>query len=226
MIRERKGERPLHSTEGHILLVGLALVFFYLAFLSLSALFSPRIGQALVGITATNVIFGRAAGMSLSYATGFGHAAAMPLNMVIETILVLLFYPLFVFSLKHLLVVEVLERIVNRVTAAAVRNEDKVRRYGIPGLAFFVFFPFSMTGPMVGCVIGYMLGLGPWVNITVVLGSTYVAIACWGLLLRDLLELLAGYSTYAPLAAVASIVALVIIVHLVKARRNRLPEEG
>lgn len=218
MIRDRKRLTPLHSKEGHILLLGLAVALVYLVFLSLAALLAPRTGQALVGITATNVIFGRAAGMSLSYATGFGHVAAMPLNMVIETILVLLFYPLFVFSLKHLLVVEILERAVDRVTAAAVRNEDKVRRYGIPGLAFFVFFPFSMTGPMVGCVIGYMLGLRPWVNIAVVLGSTYVAIACWGFLLRDLLERLASFSTYAPLAVVATIVALVIIAHLVRGR--------
>lgn len=225
-MRDGKGERPLRSTEGHILLLGLAVALVYLVFLSLSALVSPRIGQALVGITATNVIFGRAAGMSLSYATGFGHAVAMPLNMVIETILVLLFYPLFVFSLKHLLVVEVLEKAVDRVTAAAVRHEDKVRRYGIPGLAFFVFFPFSMTGPMVGCVIGYMIGLRAWVNITVVLGGTYLAIVCWGLLLRDLLERLAGYSTYAPLAVVATIVALVIIAHLIKVRKNRLQEES
>jgi len=151
--------RALHGTEGHILLAGIVLSLLYLSFLSLSALLSPGLVQNLAGITATNVLFGRASGMSLSYALGFGHAVAMPLNMLIETILVLLFYPLFVFSLNHLLVIEFLRKVVDRTAGAAEKHQDKVRRYGIPGLVFFVWFPFSMTGPLVGCVIGHMIGL-------------------------------------------------------------------
>lgn len=218
--------KPLHSTEGHILLAGIVLSLLYLSFLSLSALLSPDLAQALVGVTATNVLFGRASGMSLSYALGFGHVTAMPLNMLIETILVLLFYPLFVFSLNHLLVIEFLRKVIDRASMAAEKHRDKVQRYGIPGLVLFVWFPFSMTGPMVGCVIGYMIGLRPWVNISVVLGSTFIAIVCWGLLLRDILEHLEAYSTYAPLSAVAAVMALIIFVHFIKVwkRKKREPE--
>jgi uncharacterized membrane protein len=211
----------MRSKEGHILLAGIVLALLYLAFLSLSVLLSPRLAQAFIGVTATNVLFGRAAGMSLSYALGFGHAVAMLLNMLIETILVLIFYPIFVFSLKHLLVVEFLKKTVDRISAAAVRHEGTVRRYGVPGLVFFVWFPFSMTGPLAGCVVGYMIGLRPSVNVTVVLGSTYLAIICWGLLLRDMLEHLAAYNTYAPLSAVATVIALAIIAHFVNASKKR-----
>jgi len=215
------GAEALHSTEGHILLAGIALALLGLASLSLCALFDPRIAQILAGITATNVLFGRAAGMSLSYAFGLGHTAAMLLNMLIETILVLLFYPVFVFSLIHLLSFEWLKRLVDRTAAAALRHQDKVRRYGVPGLMFFVFFPFSMTGPMVGCVIGHMIGLGALVNVAVVLAGTYFAILCWGLLLRDMLERLALYSTYAPTAAVAVTLALMILAYFIRMLRGR-----
>jgi uncharacterized membrane protein len=218
---ERRRGKPLHSSEGHILLAGIVLSLLYVSFLSLCVLAAPRLAQTFVGVTATNVLFGRAAGMSLTYALGFGHAVAMLLNMLIETILVLLFYPLFVFSLKHLLVVGWLRRVVDKITGTAERHREKVRRYGIAGLVFFVWFPFSMTGPLVGCVIGYMIGLRPWVNVGVVIASTWLAIVCWGLLLRDMLEHLSVYSTYAPISAVTALIAFLILVHFIKVWKRK-----
>ncbi len=210
-----------YRTEGHILLAGIVLALLYLGALSLCVLFSPRLSQVLIGITASNILFGRAAGMSVAYAFGFGHTVVIPLNMLIESILVLLFYPLFVFSLKNLLVMEWLRKFVDGVVTAAGRHRQKVERYGIPGLILFVWFPFSMTGPMVGSVIGHFVGLRPKVNIAVVLGSTYLAILCWGILLRGLLERAAATGTYASIAVVATIIAGLLIVQLVRTWKKR-----
>jgi hypothetical protein len=49
-----------------------------------------------------------------------------------------------------------------------------------------VFVPFWMTGPVVGAIIGVLLGLKPRVNLAVVLSATYVAIFLWALLLDEL----------------------------------------
>lgn len=54
-------------------------------------------------MTATNIIFGRAAGISVGYTMGLDHIVVVTVNMLIETILVLLFYPLFVLSWRRLL---------------------------------------------------------------------------------------------------------------------------
>jgi uncharacterized membrane protein len=210
-----------YRAEGYILLAGIVLALIYLAALSLYVLFSPRLAQILIGITASNILFGRAAGMSVAYAFGFGHTVVIPLNMLIESILVLLFYPLFVFSLKQMLVMEWLRGFVDGVVTAAGRHRHKVERYGIPGLILFVWFPFSMTGPMVGCVIGYFLGLKPQVNIAVVLGSTYLAILCWGVLLRGLLERAAATGTYASTAVAATVIAGLLLVQMVRTWKKR-----
>jgi uncharacterized membrane protein len=215
-----------YRTEVYILLAGIVLALLYLAALSLYVIFSPRLAQILIGITASNVLFGRAAGMSVAYAFGFGHTVVIPLNMLIESILVLLFYPLFVFSLKHLLVMEWLRRFVDGVVTAAGRHRHAVERYGIPGLILFVWFPFSMTGPMVGVVIGYFIGLKPSVNLAVVLGSTYLAILCWGMLLRGLLESAASTGTYASTAVAATIVAGLLIVHVIRTLKKRAKGRG
>jgi uncharacterized membrane protein len=123
--------------------------------------------------------------------------------------------------LNHLLEMEWLRKFVNGVVTAAGRHQQKVERYGIAGLILFVWFPFSMTGPMVGVVIGYFIGLKPRVNIAVVLGSTYLAILCWGMLLRGLLERAASTGTYASTAVAATIIAVFLIVQFIRALKKR-----
>lgn len=95
-------------------------------------------------LTIANIVFGRAVSMSIGYAAGYGHALVVPVNMVAETVLVLLFYPLFVFSLKKMVVFPALRNFLDHVHQAAVQHQDKVRKYGIIGLFAFVWFPFWM----------------------------------------------------------------------------------
>jgi uncharacterized membrane protein len=116
-------------------------------------------------MTATNIIFGRAAGMSFGYAGGLGHCMVMPVNMPVATILVFLFYPLFVFSRQRLRVIKVFKNLMDRTREAAEAHRDTIRKYGILGLITFAWLPFWLTGPLVGCVIGLMLGLRPLLNL-------------------------------------------------------------
>ena len=55
-----------------------------------------------------------------------------------------------------------------------------------------------MTGPVVGSIIGFLIGLRPWVNIVTVLGSTCVAIGVWALLLNELSAWAATANRSAP----------------------------
>ena len=204
----------LTSSEGRLLLIGVALAFLYTFWLGVKLLFSPEESQVLVGMTATGIMFGRAAGMAFGYSLGLGHGTVIPICIIIETILVLIFYPLFVFSWRHLLVIKWLKNIFERTHEAAEAHKDKVQRYGIIGLFAFVWFPFWMTGPVVGCVIGFLLGLRVWLNMTVVLAGTYVAIIGWAFLLRQFHEQVASYSSYAAMVLMALLVVIIIVGHL------------
>lgn len=88
----------LTSSEGRLLLLGVALAFTYTFWLGIKLLFSPEESQLLIGMTATELFFGRAAAMAFGYTLGLGHRTVIPICIIIETILVLIFYPLFVFS--------------------------------------------------------------------------------------------------------------------------------
>ena len=110
---EQKPEEESHvkesltaSSEGRLLLAGVALSFIFTFWLGIKLLLSPEESQVLIGMTATEIMFGRAAGMAFGYSLGLGHSTVIPICMIIETLLVLIFYPLFVFSWRHLLVIK------------------------------------------------------------------------------------------------------------------------
>ena len=204
----------LTSSEGRLLLVGAILAFIYIFWLGIKLLFSPEESQLLIGITATGLLFGRATAMAFGYTLGMGHRIVIPICIIIETILVLIFYPLFVFSWRHLLVIKWLKNIFERTQKSAEKHKEKVQRYGVIGLFLFVWFPFWMTGPVVGSVIGFLLGLKVWLNMTVVLAGTSAAIFGWAFFLRQLHEQVASHSSYAAMILTILLIVVVILGHL------------
>ena len=212
--KRRAWIRLLRSGEGRVLATGLILSLLGISGLALSWLWSPPLSQVLITMTATNILFGRAAAMSFGYAVNLSHGVVVPVNMLIETILVLLFYPLFVFSWRHLVEIPGLSNIIKRTSRVAEANRETIRKYGKIGLLAFVFLPFWMTGPVVGCAIGFLLGLHTWVTLTVVLAGTYLAIGGWALLLRELHVRVAEYSVLGPMVLTALIILIAVAGYL------------
>jgi uncharacterized membrane protein len=202
------------SSEGRVLLVGVTLAVVYSFWLGFKLVFSPVESQVFLGMTATQVIFGRAAGMAFGYSLGLGQGTVIFISIIVETILVLIMYPLFVFSWQQLLVIKRLKNLFERIRKAAEARKPVVQRYGIIGLFVFVWFPFWMTGPVVGSVIGFMIGLRVWVNIAAVLGGTYIAIVGWAIFLRKFHDTVASYSSYAAMVFMSLLLFIIIVVYL------------
>ncbi len=209
------------STEGRMLGVGLALTgLMLLAFGVGWHLYPDRILPYAI-MTGLNLIIGREAGMSFGYASGFGHVQVVPLNILNETIQVLVIYPLFVQSTRHLIRLRTLEPFFSRIQRAAASRGGVVRHFGIAGLFVFVFAPFWMTGPVVGAIIGFLIGLRPWLNLAVVLVSTYIAIGVWALLLNELNAWASAVNQYAPYALFVAIVLIAAAMQWVGRHRER-----
>ncbi|MDO9636314.1 MAG: small multi-drug export protein [Thiobacillus sp.] len=208
------------STEGRMLGVGLALTGLMLLAFGIGWHLYPDHILPYAIMTGLNLIIGREAGMSFGYASGFGHAQVAPLNILVETIQVLVIYPLFVQSTRHLIKLRILESFITRIHHAAESRGGVVRKFGIAGLFVFVFAPFWMTGPVVGAIIGFLIGLRAWVNLAVVLVSTYVAIGVWGLLLNELNVWAATVNRFAPFALVVAIVLIAVAMHLFGLHRD------
>ena len=203
----------LTSSEGYLLLIGVALAFIYTFWLGIKLLLSPDESQVLVGLTATELTLGRGFAMTFGYTLGLGHNTVIPICIILETIYVLILYPLFVFSWRRLLVIKWMKRTFGRIQKSAETHKDKVQKYGVIGLFVFVWFPFWMTGPVVGSVIGFLLGLRLWLNMTVVLVGTYAAIVGWAFLLRQFHQQVASYSSYAAMVLMVLFLFIIIVAH-------------
>lgn len=219
--------RQLFKTdEGRILLLGIAIALAGLIGMGLVAFWSPQASEMIGAMSFTNLIFGTVVAMSIGYAAGYGHALVIPVNMWVETVVVLLFYPVFVLSVRKLVEFPRLKRFIARTQSTAERHHDMVRRYGIAGLFIFVWFPFWMTGPVVGSVIGFLLGFPAWLTLLVVLAGTFMTIAGWAYLLFGLYTRAAAFGPWVSVLIIGLIILVVLAFYLLDRRgRNRKPKE-
>lgn len=202
------------SREGRILIVALCSILAYCIYLGILFFTSNKLFQIIVGMTATHLVFGRAAGMSFGYTMGLGNEYVLVINMIIETIVVILFYPLFVLSWEKLLVIKQLNNFMAKISKNAEKNRKVIKKYGLFALTLFVFIPFWMTGPLVGAAIGFIIGFSWWLTFISVLGGTYIAIFVWGFLLRELHEKISTYGPFVPLILLGLLVIISIIGHI------------
>ena len=72
-----------------------------------------------------------------------------------------------------------------------------------------------------GAIIGFLIGLRPWVNLAVVLGATYIAIGVWALLLNELNVWASAVNQYAPYALFVAIVLIAAAMQWVGQHRER-----
>lgn len=208
------------TAEGHILLLGIAIALAGLVAMGLIAFMSPQTSEIIGAMSFTSLILGTVVSMSIGYAAGYGHALVIAVNMWIETVMVLLFYPVFVLSMRKLVELPILKEFLERTQSAAVRHHEKVRRYGVMGLFIFVGVPFWMTGPIVGSVIGYMLGFPAWLTLSVVICGTFMTLLVWDYLLFGLFARAAVFGPWAAVLIIGVILLVILAGHLLNRRET------
>ncbi len=200
----------MDSPEGKILVVGLFGVGLYLIALLLSWLLSPEFYKAFIGMTFGNILFGRAAGITIGFAAGLEIWPVVSVNFIVELLSVLFTYPLFIFSWNQMLHFKRLKSWMENQHRFVEKYHDKIHKYGLYGLFAFVWFPFWMTGPAIGAMIGYVMGLRHAVTLSVVLSGTLLAISGWAWFLNALQQWAESFDPRAPWLVVALIVLIVI----------------
>lgn len=207
-----ENHQPLIATdEGKILFSGMLLLAVYVGVSVFCALFFPDLYEIITAVTASNIIIGRVPGITVAYAMEGSFYTAVGINFAIETMLVLFIYPLFIMSWNKLLDIRVLKKWSVRMRRSAEKYQPLIRRYGMIGLFAFVWFPFWMTGPIIGSIIGYLMGFRHRVTLSIVLSGTLIAISCWGLALRQLHQWAFALDPRAPWVIVALMAFLIMI---------------
>jgi len=102
-------------------------------------------------------------------------------NSLITASVILFFNTLFSLSCRKLFRIKLLEQSFSNLTSEANAQKKTWVKFGIPGVFAFVFFPMTGTGPVIGSVIGRLIGLGFWTCVMTVLAGSLASIVTFAL---------------------------------------------
>ena len=122
---------------------------------------------------------GRAATVGVGREFGFSPTFLFLLTSVSEFTVVCLVFPVFVKGYKHLTRIPYIGTTLDNLHTVALNYKPVIAPYGFLGLMIFVLFPFWSTGPLVGSILGYIIGMSVGLTLVAVNSGNIIAIAAW-----------------------------------------------
>ena len=122
---------------------------------------------------------GRAGGVGLGLQKGFSPYYLFFHSTMYDFIIMLYVYPLFVSGYQYVSNWPFIGKFFKKTHALALQHKKHIAPYGAIGLMLFVVFPFWSTGPLVGVIVGYLIGLRTWVTFSAVIIGNMSAVAAW-----------------------------------------------
>lgn len=169
-------QKRIDLIEVKILLAGLILAFglgIYLIYLFFTDFASYKIMSSAAML---NIMGGRSLGIAICLSANLSSAVTILYNFFLEGMTVLITYGIFVLIMRDVIQPKIFKHAVRQAELAAERQKTRIKRYGAIGLFLFVIFPFYMTGPVIGGLIGYLLNYRPTATFLIVLSGTLTSI--------------------------------------------------
>lgn len=206
---EMNGQKLHESTEGKVLLIGFFMAVGLIGLILFMLIVNPGHAKNLALAFLAHSFGGRAAGVGLCIMAKLPWFWNTVYNFYLEILIVCFTYSLFVFSLNHRIQFRWAISITRNLMDKARKHTDKIGTYGWVGLFFFVMIPLPVTGPVVGSIIGYLLRMNIWRNLSAVFLGTLTAIIIWVFGFEFLEEHLHVIQYF-----LAAIIVIVLFIHI------------
>jgi len=210
----------LQSPEGGMFAVGCCMLILWFETVATLFQLNDTLWPHMVEMKLTHLAFGRAAAIAVGTKADLPRLLIALLATYTDVMAMLIMFPLLVFSYRNLFERPFFQRHMKPVFDTAQRNLTKMRRFKVVGVFLFVWFPFWMTGIITGAVLGYLLGLRTWVNVTTVILGAFTAVVCWVYAYDRLFGWLGTVDQRYPPVIVCCTIAALIGLRLVKRRRE------
>jgi len=207
LIRER-----LNMIEVKILFLGLVLTaltgiyFLYLLFTD------PGLYQVLSSTAIIHIMGGRALGILTCLSAGISLFYTIFYNFFLEVVIVLIAYGIVVLVMRNIIQPKLFDSAVRKAELTAQSQKTKIKKYGSIGLFLFVMFPFFMTGPVIGAIIGYLLNYRAINNFLIVFSGTLASIMIYALIGNNIINFINQYIHIDVLKKWGGIIIAVMIV--------------
>ncbi len=207
LIRER-----LNMIEVKILLLGLVLAtltgiyFLYLLFTD------PGLYKVLSATAIIHLLGGRGLGIVTCLSAGISLFYTISYNFFLEVVIVLIAYGIVVLVMRNIIQPKLFDSAVRQAELTAQNQKTKIKKYGSIGLFLFVMFPFFMTGPVIGAIIGYLLNYKAINNFLIVFSGTLVSIMIYAFIGNNIINFINQYIHIDVLRKWGGIIIAVLIV--------------
>jgi uncharacterized membrane protein len=198
--------------EVKILLLGLALTaltgiyFLYLIFTD------PGLYGVLSSTAIIHLMGGRGLGIVTCLSAGISIFYTILYNFYLEVVIVLIAYGIVVLVMRNIIQPKLFHSAVRQAELTAQSQKTKIKKYGSIGLFLFVMFPFFMTGPVIGSIIGYLLNYKAINNFLIVFSGTLTSIVIYTLIGNNIIDHINRYIPIDVLKKWGGIIIAVLIV--------------
>jgi len=202
----------LDMVEVKILLLGLVLTaltgiyFLYLLYAD------PGLYKVLFSTAIVHIMGGRALGIVTCLSAGISLFYTISYNFFLEVVIVLIAYGMVVLVMRNIIQPKLFDKAVRQAELTAQNQKTRIKRYGAVGLFLFVMFPFFMTGPVIGAIIGYLLNYRVVNNFLIVFSGTLASIIIYALLGNNIIHFIDQYIPIDVLKKWGGIILAVLIV--------------
>ena len=202
----------LNMIEVKILLLGLVLTtltgfyFLYLLFTD------PGLYKVLSSTAIIHLLGGRGLGIVTCLSAGISLFYTISYNFFLEVVIVLIAYGIVVLVMRNIIQPKLFDSAVRKAELTAQSQKTKIKKYGSIGLFLFVMFPFFMTGPVIGAIIGYLLNYRAINNFLIVFSGTLTSIMIYALIGNNIINFINQYIDIDVLKKWGGIIIAVLIV--------------
>ena len=179
--------------EVRILFLGLLLAAIAGLVLAVLLFANPGLFRVLSSTAIVHVMGGRALGVAKCLSADISPFYTILYNFFLEVVIVLIAYGVVVLIMRNVIQPKLLHSTVRQAEMTAQRQKTNIKRYGAIGLFFFVMFPFFMTGPVIGAIIGYLLHYRAINNFLIVFGGTLCSIIVYTMVGNNIINSIEKY---------------------------------
>ncbi len=200
-----------NSEVGTIFIVGILLLLMWLSVIILLFKLGNSLWLTILTMGFTQVLGGRAASIAQATQAELHPLLIVLLATYVDMLVVFILYPMMVFSYDHFFERRFFQKHMKPLFESVQKSVTRFRSHKIIGVFLFVWFPFWMTGVIIGSLLGFLLGLRPWVNMVTVTMGTLSAVFCWVFAYDLLFSWLGQINKQIPLGITVLIIAGLII---------------
>ena len=207
LIRER-----MNMIEVKILVIGLVLMVLTGIYLLYLLFTDFHLYKVLSSTAIIHLMGGRVLGIVTCLSADISLFYTILYNFILEVIIVLIAYGIVVLVMRNLLQPKLFKSAVRQAELTAQSQKTKIKKYGSIRLFLFVMFPFFMTGPVIGAIIGYLLNHRSINNFLIVFSGTLASIMIYALLGNNIINFINQYIHIDVLKKWGGIIISVLIV--------------